>query len=185
MKRVALYAMAVGLVFALPFASDAQQQKAKTAASPDQKFITEAATGGKAEVELGKLASERGGSDAVKQFGQKMATDHGKANDELAQLAQQKGITLPTDLDAKHKKLHDRLSKLSGAEFDAAYMREMVRDHDKDVKEFQRESRRGKDPDVKAWAAKTLPTLQEHDQLAKQTQASLKGASPSASGRSK
>lgn len=186
MKRVALYAMAVGLVFALPFASDAQQPKAKTAASPDQKFIKEAATDGKAEVELGKLASERGGSDAVKQFGQKMATDHGKANDELAQLAQQKGITLPSDLDAKHKKLHDRLSKLSGAEFDAAYMREMVRDHDKDVKDFQRESQRGKDADVKAWAAKTLPTLQEHDQLAKQTQASLKGgSSPSASGRSK
>src|SRR5262245_15503659 len=72
----------------------------------------------------------------------------------------------------------DKFSKLSGAEFDRAYTREMVKDHDKDVKEFQREADRAKDPDLKAWAAKTLPTVQEHQQQIKQMSASLgKGAS--------
>ena len=151
----------------------------------DKAFITKAAQDGKAEVMLGQLAAERGGSDSVKQFGQRMATDHGKANDELAQLAQQKGVTVP-DADSSHKKMHDRLSKLSGAQFDREYMREMTRDHDKDVKEFQRAAKSAKDPDVKAWAAKTLPVLQEHQQQAKQLAASAGkeggSASPGSSG---
>jgi putative membrane protein len=95
----------------------------------------------------------------VKQFAQRMVTDHGKANEQLTQLAQQKGIALPTDMDAKHKYLIDRLSKLSGAEFDRAYSREVLR---ADVKEFQHQFKSGKDADVKAWAAQTLPVLQEH-----------------------
>jgi putative membrane protein len=87
--------------------------------------MAKAASGGKAEVELGRLASERGTSDAVKQFAQRIVTDHGKADEELTQLAQRPGIALPSDLDAKHKQLIDRLAKLSGAEFDRAYSRGM------------------------------------------------------------
>jgi putative membrane protein len=127
-------------------------------AAADQKFMAKAASGGKAEVELGRLASERGTSDAVKQFAQRMVTDHGKANEELTQLAQRKGIALPTE----HKQLVDRLAKLSGTEFDRAYSGEMHRDHDADVKEFQHQAKSAKDADVKAWAAQTLPVLQEH-----------------------
>jgi putative membrane protein len=144
---------------AAPATKDAD--KGKLAAS-DRKFVNEALQGGMAEVELGKLASERGSNDAVKQFGQRMADDHGKAGDELKKIAQDKGITPPAEMDAKHKKLHDRLSKLSGAAFDRAYMDEMVKDHRTDVKYFQREATSAKDPDVKGFAAKTLPTLQEH-----------------------
>src|SRR4051812_22006608 len=84
------------------------------ALAADDTFVTKAAKGGMAEVELGKLASEKGTSDAVKQFGQRMVTDHGKANDELKSLAQSKNVTLPTDIDAKDKALRDRLMKLSG-----------------------------------------------------------------------
>jgi putative membrane protein len=184
MKPLVLCAFVAVILVGLPRASDAQKQ-AKTP-SADQKFLEDAAEGGKAEVELGKLAAERGGSDAVKKFGQRMVTDHGKANDELQQLAQQKSVRLPTDLSAAHKRLHDRLSKLSGAQFDAAYAREMVRDHDKDIKDFQRESKRGKDADVKAWAGKTLATLEDHQEQARQMSAAVTDdSSPSASSHSR
>jgi putative membrane protein len=141
--------------------TDKDADKSKLTAA-DRKFVTEALQGGMAEVELGKLASERASNDAVKQFGQRMADDHGKAGDELMKIAQDKGMSPPMEMDAKHKKLHDRLAKLSGAAFDRAYMDEMVKDHRTDVKNFQREASGAKDPDVKAFAAKTLPTLQEH-----------------------
>jgi putative membrane protein len=140
-----------------------------TKASADQAFVVEAAKGGMAEVELGQLAAEKGSSDQVKKFGQRMVEDHGKANEELKSLAQSKSVTLPAAADAKEKALHDRLSKLSAAEFDKAYMREMLADHRKDVNAFRKESQSGKDPDVKAWAAKTLPTLEEHLKMAEDT----------------
>jgi putative membrane protein len=134
----------------------------------DQTWVTKVAKGGMAEVELGKLATEKAASDEVKKFGQRMVDDHSKANEELKTLAQNKKITLPTDVDAKEKALHDRLMKLSGPEFDRAYMRAMLTDHREDVAEFRKEARSGNDPDVKAWAAKTLPTLEEHLKLAEQ-----------------
>jgi putative membrane protein len=167
----------VGLLFAVP---------AVAAEVPrgDAKFIKEAAEGNLAEVKLGELAQQRAASDAVKEFGKRMATDHQKALDELSQVASQKGVAMPTALDRSHQRFYDKLAKLSGADFDRAYMKEMVRDHDKDVKAFQKEANAGKDPDVKAWAGKTLPTLQEHQQQAKQAYASVQGkgkGSPSAS----
>ncbi|HMD34850.1 MAG TPA: DUF4142 domain-containing protein, partial [Vicinamibacterales bacterium] len=119
-----------------------------------------------AEVELGKLAIEKASSDQVKQFGQRMIDDHGKANDELKTIAQQKNITLPTAISAKDKAERDRLTKLSGAAFDRAYMSAMLTDHKKDVSEFRVESTSGKDADIKAFAAKTLPTLEQHLKLA-------------------
>jgi putative membrane protein len=135
----------------------------------DHAWVTKVAEGGMAEVDLGKLAAEKASSDEVKKFGQRMVDDHSKANDELKSLAQKKNITLPSDLDAKHKAEHDRLAKLSGAAFDRAYMRSMLADHRKDVAEFRTEANSGKDPDVKAFAAKTLPTLEDHLKTAEQT----------------
>jgi putative membrane protein len=170
------YATGLALILAAPLAAFAAGDKAPAKMpAADAKFMKKVALDGKAEVELGRLAAERGASDAVKQFGQRMVTDHTKAADELAKLAQDKGVELPAGVDAKHKRLHDRMAKLSGAEFDREYMRQMVRDHDADVKEFQREADRARDPDVKAWAAKTLPTLKEHQQQAHQMQASVNG----------
>ncbi len=119
------------------------------------------------EVKLGQLAVEKGSSDEVKQFGQKMVDDHSKANDELTQLAGTKGIALPNELGARHQAMVDRLSGLSGAEFDREYMKMMVDDHKKDVSAFEKEAKGGKDPEVKAWAAQTLPTLKEHQKMAK------------------
>lgn len=154
-------------------AGTAVAQQAKTATGEsraDQKFVQKAAEDGLAEVDLGKLASERGTSPEVKQFGEKMANDHGAANQELASLAQSKGITMPQEPDKKDQKLRDKLAKLSSSQFDREYMKAMVKDHKKDVAEFRRQSQKAKDPDVKAWASKTLPTLEGHLQLAEQTE---------------
>jgi putative membrane protein len=141
--------------------------------TPDETFVIKAAHGGMAEVDLGKLAVEKASSDDVKKFGQRMIDDHGKANEELKMLAQNKHITLPTDLDPHAKAMHDRLAKLSGPAFDRAYMQAMVIDHKKDVNEFRMEAKSGKDPDIKGWAAKTLPTLEEHLRLAQSTNSAV------------
>ena len=122
--------------------------------------------GGLMEVELGRVATQNGASDAIKQFGQRMVDDHSKANEELMSLASGKGITLPTALDDKHRKDVTKLSALTGAAFDRAYAKMMQSDHKKDVSEFEKQSARGADPDVKAFASKTLPTLKEHLQMA-------------------
>src|SRR3954464_10731463 len=159
-------AMGAMPAFAQQKKSTAHKQGTAATAVNDNTFVTKAAQGGLAEVELGKLAVEKGSSDQVKQFGQRMVDDHGKANDELKTLAQQKNITVPTDMGAKEKALRDRLVKLSGAAFDRAYMSAMLSDHKKDVGEFRTESTSSKDADVKAFAAKTLPTLEQHLKLA-------------------
>src|SRR6266550_294565 len=100
---------------AAPVFARAQKKSTKASGSkPDQAFVMEAAKGGMAEVELGRLATEKGTSDEVKKFGQRMVDDHGKANDELKSLAQSKSITLPAAVEAKDKALENRLSKLSG-----------------------------------------------------------------------
>lgn len=132
----------------------------------DHNFIMDAAMGGMMEVELGRIAAQQGASDAVKQFGQRMVDDHGKANQELMSLAQSKGMTLPAAIDEKHQKDVTKLSSLSGAEFDREYTKMMVSDHRKDVSEFEKQSTHGTDADLKAFATKTLPTLKEHLQMA-------------------
>ncbi|MDQ3819804.1 MAG: DUF4142 domain-containing protein, partial [Acidobacteriota bacterium] len=121
--------------------SSANTSSTAALSSEDRSFMTEAATGGMAEVELGRLAAEKGQSADVKKFGQRMVDDHSKANDELKQLASKKGVTLPTDLTSEQKSEKEKLSKLSGAAFDKEYMSTMVEDHDKDVKAFQDKSK--------------------------------------------
>jgi putative membrane protein len=149
-------------------------------AAADKAFVMKAAQGGMAEVELGRLAADKASSPDVKQFGQRMVDDHGKANDELKSLASGKNITLPTELDAKHKATEQRLSKLSGAAFDKAYMADMVADHNTDVAEFAREAKTAHDADLKSWAAKTLPTLQEHQRMAKDVAGKVRGTAAGA-----
>jgi putative membrane protein len=134
--------------------------------SADQRFVRDAAEGGMAEVELGKLAEQKASSEDVKKFGERMVNDHSKANDQLKQIASNQGITLPAKLDAKDRALKVRLSKLNGESFDHVYMENMVRDHKKDIADFQKESSSGSDAAVKQFASETLPILQEHLQQA-------------------
>jgi putative membrane protein len=151
------------------------EDKAATLSGGDKSFMMEAAEGGQTEVELGQLAKDKGQSDAVKQFGQHMVDDHGKANSELSDLAGRKGVTVSTTLSTKHKDIKDKLSKLSGAEFDKQYMREMVKDHEADVAAFKKEANKGKDADVTAWAKQTLPTLEQHLTMAREANAQVNG----------
>ena len=148
-----------------------QSASSKGSMMADHHFAMEAAEGGIMEVELGRIAAQKATNPDVKSFGQKMVDDHGKANDELKSIASSKNITLPdeTTVRTKHKAMIDRLEKLSGAAFDRAYMADMVRDHVKDVAAFEHQSKSGKDTELKAFASKTLPTLQEHLKLARET----------------
>ncbi len=138
--------------------------------SADKRFVTKAAEGGLAEVELGNLAQSKAENQKVKDFAQRMVTDHSKANQELKSIAEKQNVTLPTQPDSKQRSEKDRLEKMSGASFDRSYIDEQVRDHEKDVAEFRQEANSGKDPEVKQWAQNTLPILEEHLKLAKEAQ---------------
>ncbi|MEO6722171.1 MAG: DUF4142 domain-containing protein [Ferruginibacter sp.] len=128
----------------------------------DTKFVMEAADGGMAEVELGKLALNKATSAMVKQHAQMMVDDHGKANGELKTLAASKNITLPDSVCADCKKAYDNLAKKKGSDFDKAYTDMMVDDHKKDIGKFKDEASKGTDNDLKTWAAGKLPTLEQH-----------------------
>jgi putative membrane protein len=167
----------------LPVAMLAQANKpvaatgTATTSAADKKFVHDAAQGGMAEVELGKLATEKALSEDVKKFGQRMVDDHTKADDQLKDIASSKGIPVPPKLSAKDQMTKDRLSKLSGDPFDKAYMNDMVKDHTQDVSDFKRESASGTDPDVKNFASTTLPTLQDHLREAKKIAPKMSSAS--------
>ncbi len=139
-----------------------QQSRPADPAAADKEFVKEAAQGGVAEVELGKLAQEKGSSVAVKQFGARMVQDHSKANQDLQQAATAAKIDVPTAMSGKDQKLEKKLSKLSGPSFDREYVKAMVSDHKNDLKAFKRESESGNLPQIKEFAANTIPALEEH-----------------------
>jgi len=140
----------------------------------DKTFVMKAAAGGMAEVKMGELAASNAKSPDVKTFAQRMVLDHSTANDQLAQLATAKGLALPSKLDGEHQKKYDDLAKKNASAFDKAYMDDMVKDHEMDVAEFKMESTAAQDPDLKAWVTKTLPTLEDHLKMAKETQKKVK-----------
>jgi putative membrane protein len=154
--------------------TDTSATSTSTISDADKDFMMKAAQGGMAEVAGGQTASTNAASSSVKDFGNRMVQDHGKANDELKQLASSKGVTLPTEPDAEHKAKLDEMSKKKGKDFDKAYMADMVKDHEEDVAEFQKQSSSAQDPDLKNWVTKTLPTLQDHLKMAKDINSKLK-----------
>ena len=151
--------------------------QANAAEESDTQFAFKAAAGGMSEVKLGTLASQKGTDPSVKQFGQRMVADHSKAGDELKSIAIQSKITLPGDVSKSDAETYAKLSKLSGKEFDKAYANDMVRDHEQDVAEFQKEAMSGKDPSLKEFADKTLPTLQSHLEQAREMQRTVEASS--------
>lgn len=140
----------------------------------DKEFVSDAGMDGMFEVQAGNLALQKAQSADVKTFAQRMVTDHGAANAELAQLATTKGLALPTELGGEAKTMYEHLNGLSGAEFDKSYMQHMVEGHNKDVSEFEKASTTASDSDLKGWAGKTLPTLQQHQQMAKDISSKVK-----------
>jgi putative membrane protein len=136
----------------------------------DRDFFDSATVGSLFQVKAGQLAVDKATSPTVKQFAQKMVDDHGKVNDQLKKLGEQKGLTIPDKLDAKRQADYDRLDKLSGEEFDREYMKLMVDEHSAEASAFQREADSSKDADLKSFARQTLPTLKQHIDQARHDQ---------------
>jgi len=132
----------------------------------DKTFMKEAAKGGQMEVDMGHMAEKQGKSGEVKKIGSRMVADHTKANNELMAIAKKKGV----DLSKEKPKMH----KMDDANFDKQYIDMMVKDHEKDLAEFQAEAKNGGDADVKAFASKTSAVIQKHLELVKAAQAKLK-----------
>jgi putative membrane protein len=164
---------------ALRNASRADTDEAMTAGATPATFVEHAAQDGMTEVQLAKIALEKSNNDQVKQFAQKMEHDHTQANEQLASIAKSKGLTVPTKLDAKHEAMVKNLSAKSGKAFDAAYAQHMAKDHAKAVALFQAASK-SSDPDIAAFAQKTLPTLEDHKQLADNLRSSTRTRTASA-----
>jgi putative membrane protein len=158
------------------FAASLTLASAATLDRTDSRLVTSAAEGGLAEVKLGELAKQKGSNQTVTTFGEQMVKDHTEAKNKLKSVASSKGLTIPDSLNAKDQALYDRLSKLSGSQFDRAYINAMVKDHEEDVAEFRRISRTAKDPDIRNFASQTLPALEHHLEMAQQAQ-QLLGAS--------
>jgi len=154
-----------------------------TQASNQDSFMTEAAQSGMAEVMLGNLALQKSQNEQVRSFAQQVVTDHTAANTELTTLAASKNVTLPTAVSSKHRSAVEKLNGMSGTDFDKAFMKQMVKDHEAAVKLFSRESDRGTDADTKAFAAKNLPTLQNHLQMARTLNDSVKSMKSDGSNR--
>lgn len=180
MKKQMILALATGLLLAcgnretktdsMETTEEVNKRLDDTVLEDDAEFAAEAAEGGMLEVQLGELAQTNATSPKVKEFGQTMVTDHGKANEELKNLAQKKNIALPAALGTEKMKIYDDLKAKKGNEFDKAYIDHMIKDHEEDIEAFREESNEGKDSELKAWAGEKLPTLEHHLQMAKEAQ---------------
>src|SRR2546430_2645178 len=145
-----------------PVPAKGAAKAASKLSAADKTFMMNAAKGGMMEVEWGKLAAQNGQNADVKKFGNRMVTDHSKANSELMALAKEEGVSLPG-------------AKSPGKwKSDKDYMNAMVKDHTADLAEFQKEAKNGSDPDLKKFAEKYSKVVQQHLNMAKQTQAKLK-----------
>ena len=155
-------------------AKHAAEEAESMVGKSDKEFLTKAAQGGMMEVQLAQMAQQKAVTQEVKDFGKKLEQDHTKANEKLKEIAKERNVDLPSDIGAEQQSHVSKLSNLSGAEFDQAYMNMMVKDHKKDIKEFEKEANRGMDSSVKEFASSTLPTLKEHLDMAQQINSSTR-----------
>ena len=154
---------ALALAFvALVSAAVAQPASAPGGGSTAARFLVQAGAGGAAEIALGRLASQQASREDVRQFGRKMVEDHGRTQAELKQLSGAKGLVVPDSPTPAQQKVAERLAGLAGDPFDRSYLNRMALDHTDTIALFRREARAGRDPELKAFAARTLPALQEH-----------------------
>ena len=178
-----ILALGAGLVsLGLAFGAGAQQSQAPAAGAKgvlvraEAGFLKQAGEHGLAEVELGRLGQEKGLHEEVKAFAARMVADHGKANEELMGLAASKGVQLPTAPDRKHQRDLERLRKPAGPDFDRAYMKHMVDDHRRDVRDFERMAKNARDVDVREFASRQLVVLRAHLQAAQATHDLVQGS---------
>jgi len=132
----------------------------------DKRFVTEAAQGGIAEVQLAQMAQQKTQDGTVKTFAQRMIDDHTPNNEQLVKLATEKGLTPPTEPNASQQRMMTHLQGLAGAKFDHAYLAGQIKAHQMMLKEFKQEAKNGTDPDLKAFATQTIPVIEQHLSMA-------------------
>jgi putative membrane protein len=152
MNKVVVLAMVLGLPL-VAYGKDA---------NPDESFYKNAAEAGIAEVVAGEDAQSKGSSQAVKDFGAMMVQDHTAANNKLKSIATKKGVELPTEPGVKHKAMKKMLDTKSGASFDKDYVNGQIKDHKDTIDLLKKEIATGQDPEAKAFASQTLPTVEAH-----------------------
>ena len=184
MKRLVpiVLALACGALAALPTQAQSQDKATKQGAAKslerkDANFLSDMAKADMAEVSAGKLAASKAASAEVRKYGQHMVEEHSKMLAEGGKVAKSKGVTPPSELDKKHKSAAQKLEELQGAEFDRAYMEQMVKDHEDALKLAKEAASEAKDPEVKALAQKAMPHLRKHLEMAKQLAGKAKSAS--------
>ena len=164
--------LAAVLCISLQFSSAADEATSSKPTAVEKTFIKKAADGGMTEVELGRLAAEKGGSEEVKDFGNQMVKDHSKINDDLKEVAAKMNVTMPSGVSAKHHAAIEKMAGMSGANFDNAYVAAMVTDHEKDIAEFEKADKEVKNPDLKKFIENALPMMKDHlDKIKKFDQA--------------
>jgi putative membrane protein len=132
----------------------------------DAAFVKKAASGGLHEVALGKIAEAKGMTEGVKKLGAKLVADHTKANAELAKAATAAGLAVPEMMSEKHMKMVEKFAKYEGTDFDQAFLQHAIHDHKQDIADFKQASKEAKNPSIKAFAAMTLPVIEEHLHIA-------------------
>lgn len=172
MMRLITGALALGAALLLAPGANAADRKAEA-------FVKEAMQGNMAEVEMGKLAQQNGQSDAVKQYGKMLETDHGAAEQKLSSVASQLGVQAPSEPSKKQKADHDKMAKMTGEKFDRAFAKHMVKDHKKDIKDYEKAAK-SKEQAVSSYASDTLPVLKKHLDQAQSLEKSVKGGRLSA-----
>ncbi len=145
--------------------------------SHDTTFVNQAAEHGQAEVRLGQLFVQNAQNQSLKDYGQRLIDDHNRLNQQLTQLAAQKGVTVPTAVDMHRQRELDHLASLSGKDFDEKALKDSIRDHERDIRTFQDAAQNSQDPDVKAFAQQALPILQDHLNQARQLEKTLNSSS--------
>ena len=185
MARTMLAALAaVGLFLPAVLAQrDKAEKKPEADTLTDQQFVMKVSAADLAEINLGRVAARQASDPAVKQLAQRLVDDHTKASADLLRIANKRSLPAARTMDAQHRQLQDRLLNLKGANFDRAYLKQLVADHKTAVALFESASKTAKDPDLKAFATKTLPTIRDHLKTAQDLAAKLKGGKGDKGGR--
>lgn len=165
MKHTLLFALILGYG-TVSAQTSTQTKSGNSTRNSDLNFLRQAVEGNLAEIQTGQLAEKNGSNQVVKQFGQRMVTDHTNLLEQAKSIAAAKGITPPTAPSAKDQATYRSLASKTGNAFDTAYISDMITDHKNDISHFEQEANSGTDPDIRALASKALPTLQEHLRLA-------------------
>ena len=173
MAAMLVLTMCVSNGFAQDTANTNNNTQTSGKKNSDSKFMMMAATSDMNEIGLSNQALSKSTNEEVKKLAQMMIDDHTKSSEELKPISMSKNVMLPAEMDSKHKSAMEKMSSMSGMEFDMAYIKMMVKDHEKAVSMFTKESNSGKDAEAKAFAAKTLPVIQMHLDMSRKMMTSM------------